>query len=92
MFEQRIELAWEDQRMQVRRIVVHLNQPTRDGDTDIAMLTSLPTTIASAVEVAQLYRNRWTIENFFQSVTLNFEGKSKPLLIPKQRCFPSALP
>jgi len=30
------------------------------------------------IEVAQLYRNRWTIEEFFQSVTLNFEAKFKP--------------
>jgi IS4 transposase len=71
VFEQPIELVWEDQRIKLRRIVVKLNQPTRAGDSEIAILTSLPATVASAIEVAQLYRNRWTIEEFFQSVTLN---------------------
>lgn len=71
VFEQPIELVWEDQRIKLRRIVVKLNQPTRAEDSEIAILTSLPATVASAIEVAQLYRNRWTIEEFFQSVTLN---------------------
>jgi len=30
------------------------------------------------IEVAQLYRNRWTIEEFFQSVTLNLRRNSNP--------------
>src|SRR4028119_2315962 len=71
VFEQPIELVWEDQRIKLRRIVVKLNQPTRAGDSEIAILTSLPVAAAAAIEVAQLYRNRWTIEEFFQSVTLN---------------------
>ncbi len=87
VFEQRIELELDDQRIQVRRIVVKLNQPTRDGDAEIAILTLLPIGVASAVEVAQLYRNRWTIEEFFQSVTLNFEAEIQTLAYPKAALF-----
>jgi len=39
------------------------------------------------IEVAQLYRNRWTIEEFFQSVTLNFEAKFKPQRIRSRFIF-----
>jgi IS4 transposase len=87
VFEQYIELEFESQRMQVRRIVVKLNQPTQDEDTEIAILTTLAPTVARAVEVAQLYRTRWTIEGFFQSVTLNFEGEIQTLAYPKAALF-----
>jgi hypothetical protein len=87
VFEQPIELVWEEQRMRLRRIVVKLNQPTGDGDSEIAILTSLPVSVASAIEVSQLYRNRWTIEEFFQSVTLNFEGEIQTLAYPKAALF-----
>ncbi len=42
---------------------------------------------AAAIEVAQLYRNRWTIEEFFQSVTLNFKGEIQTLAYPKAALF-----
>ncbi len=81
VFEQRIELVREDQRIQQRPIVVKLNQPTRDGDTEIAILTCVPAAVVLAIEVAQLYRHRWTIEEFFQSVTLNARRRnSNPCL------------
>jgi hypothetical protein len=87
VFEQRIELVRQDQRIQLRRIVVKLNQPTRDGDTEIAILTCVPAAVVLAIEVAQLYRHRWTIEEFFQSVTLNFEGEIQTLAYPKAALF-----
>lgn len=48
----------------VRRVTVKLNTPTRDGDEEIHILTNLPAEV-TAVRVAQLYRDRWTIENVF---------------------------
>jgi len=48
VFEQPIELVWKDQRIKLRRIVVKLNQPTRAGDKEIAILTSLPATVVSS--------------------------------------------
>lgn len=87
VFEQRIELLCKAQRIQARRIVVKLTQPTCDGDTEIAIVTSLPASVASAIEVTQLYRKRWTIEEFFQAVTLNFEGEIQTLAYPKAALF-----
>jgi IS4 transposase len=40
----------------------------------MVFLTNLPTTIASDQMVAELYRNRWQVEELFLSVTMNFRG------------------
>jgi hypothetical protein len=45
-----------------------------DGEREIALLTSLPQTVASAEYVAQLYRGGWSVETLFQTVNNNFEG------------------
>ena len=87
VFEQQIELVWENPTIQLRRVVVKLNQPTRDGDEEMAILTSLPESVASSLQVAQLYRERWTIEEFCQSLTLNFEGEIRTLAYPKAALF-----
>ncbi len=47
------------------------------------LLTSLPQTVASATDVALLYRGRWSVETLFQIVTKNFEVKFKPWVIPR---------
>ena len=44
--------------LKVRRVVLRLKKVTRDGDREIAILTSLPPTVASATDVADLYRGR----------------------------------
>ena len=50
----------------VRRVELRLRTPTRDGDTVIHLLSNLPPRDASARVVANLYRERWTIEGAFQ--------------------------
>src|SRR6185369_1049147 len=52
----------------VRRVSLVLDQPTRDGDTEIHVLTNLPAHIG-AKRVARLYRERWTIEHLFLNLT-----------------------
>ena len=73
--------------MKVRRVVLRLKKVTRDGDREIAILTSLPQTVASATDVADLYRGRWSIETLFQTVTKNFDGEIKTLGYPKAALF-----
>ncbi len=51
-----------------RRIQVKLDQPTRDGDRIIYILTNLPRKVASAKTVARLYRKRWTLETVFEQL------------------------
>jgi hypothetical protein len=46
----------------LRRIEVHLEQPSENGDRFVRILTNWPDT-KSAGEIAMLYRRRWTIQS-----------------------------
>jgi hypothetical protein len=41
---------------------VVLDKPTRDGETELHLLTNVPAKDAKAKVIADLYRRRWTIE------------------------------
>ncbi len=69
VFSQTVVVSYEGQDLCCRRIVVKLEQPTRDGETYIALLTNLPVQDAPSVLVAQLYRKRWRVETLFQVAT-----------------------
>jgi hypothetical protein len=71
--------------LKVRRLVVRLKTATRDGKGEIALLTSLPQTIASAEYVAELYGEPWRVETFFQTVTKNFLAEIIFLNYPKAK-------
>ena len=43
-----------------------LDQPTRDGETELHILSNVPAADAKAKTIADLYRKRWTIETAFQ--------------------------
>jgi IS4 transposase len=51
--------------IKVRRIRVRLSKPTRDGDTEVYLLTNVTEAEASAEVLAAAYRKRWTIEKAF---------------------------
>lgn len=53
----------------------------------IAILTNLPASDADAVVIAELYRQRWSIETLFQVVTENFEGEIQTLGYPRAALF-----
>jgi hypothetical protein len=48
----------------VRRLIVALAQPTRDGDRELVLLTTVPAGAAGAVALADLYPTRWRIETY----------------------------
>jgi IS4 transposase len=75
----------------LRRITVELNQPTRDGDTEIHILSNLPAAAASAEKVAELYRNRWTIEHVFFEIERAFESEISTLGYPAAALFALSL-
>ena len=52
----------------LRRIVLQLDQPTREGDTEIVLVTNLPAEV-SAIACCDAYRDRWQIERHFQTLT-----------------------
>jgi hypothetical protein len=63
VFEQPVRLTSpEGEVLVVRRITVELDKATRDGDRQIHILTDLPEEVADAVAIAEMYRNRWTLE------------------------------
>lgn len=71
----------------IRRITVELDEPTRDKDREIHILTNLPKKAATALRVADLYRRRWTIETAFAEVAQNLSGEIETLGYPKAALF-----
>src|SRR3954466_8576239 len=69
VFEQPIDVA--DGEGGVHRlggIVLKLDEPTRDGETEIVLVTNLPTAV-TALQCCEAYRDRWRIEGHYQALT-----------------------
>ena len=71
----------------LRRITVVLDEPTRDGDREIHLLTNLPRRDAPARVIAELYRKRWTIETAFAGLAETLDGEVNTLGYPKAALF-----
>ena len=69
-----------------RRVTVELDQPTRDGEREIHVLSNLPARV-TALRIAELYRQRWTIETAFQELAANFAGEIETLGYPRAALF-----
>jgi hypothetical protein len=84
VFEQKVTLEGEDgTRLEARRILVRLEARTRDGETELAVLTNVPASNASAVVIAKLYRKRWTLETMFFELTQMLDGELNTLGYPR---------
>lgn len=84
VFEQSVTIrSPEGGTVKARRVVIVLKKPTRDGDTEMAILTNLPKSAASGSAVTALYRKRWSLETMFQSLTQMFEGEIDSLAYPR---------
>lgn len=86
VFEQAITLRMGEVELSARRIVIRLDTPTRDGDTEMAVVTNLPPSV-DARTVADLYRRRWTIETLFARVERNLQSEIAALGYPKAALF-----
>ena len=64
-----------------------LYQPTRDGETQIALLTNVSSDAASACALADLYRSRWLIEGAFQELAEHLSSEINTLGYPKAALF-----
>ena len=91
IFEQDVEINYEGNPHLYRRVVVRLFKPTRDKESEIAILTNLATDAVAAATIAQLYRDRWSLETLFQTVTENFNGEIQTLAYPKAALFSFAM-
>jgi hypothetical protein len=75
------------QRLPVRRLTVVLDEPTRDGDAEIHLVTNVPAADASACLLALLYRKRWSLETAFQELTVHLACEVNTLGYPKAALF-----
>ncbi len=83
IYEQKIQLSDEEGCLRdARRITIVLKTPTRDGETEINLLTNLPAKAANARSVADLYLHRWTVEKAFHELDQALNGEIKTLGYP----------
>jgi len=70
-----------------RRIRIILKKKTRDGDTEIFIISNLSKRAANAKKIAQLYRGRWTIETAFQHLSEQLNSEINTLGYPRAALF-----
>ena len=66
-----------------RSVLLRLDKPTADGDTEIRLLTNLTAEQAGAASVAEVYRRRWRIEGSFLELTTSLRCEVDTLGYPK---------
>jgi hypothetical protein len=86
VYEQEVEITDEGgQTLRLRRIVIRLDEPTRDGETEVALLTNVRG--VRTLKLARLYLERWTIEGLFNVLTTTLKCEQKSLGYPKAALF-----
>jgi len=87
--EQRVRLGPADELdgLELRRIRIELDAPTRDGETTLYLLSTAPPEAASAQKLAALYLTRWTIETAFLRLTVELRGEINTLGYPRAALF-----
>lgn len=81
--EQQFEVCGDEEELAVlRRITIHLDELTAEGEREIHLLTNLPATVP-ATKCADGYRGRWSIEAAFGEMTLALRGEIDTLCYPK---------
>ena len=92
VYEQDFELpAYGGETLRLRKIEIELTTPTRDGDWTVVIITNLDEDQASAIQVAEAYRNRWTIETAFQRLTEALHCEINTLCYPRAALFAFAI-
>ena len=88
VFEQRIEIVdLNGKKHKFRRIRVLLKKKTRDGDSEIFIISNLPKRAVGAKRIADIYRGRWTIETSFQELEKWFNSEINALGYPPAAIF-----
>ncbi len=87
VWEQALTIRQGRRRMRVRRITIRLTEPTREGDTELHILTNLTQREASAARVAELYGRRWTIEVVFLELQTALSCEVETLGYPRAALF-----
>jgi hypothetical protein len=93
VWEQEVEIdveAEQDQAelgkvLKLRRLVIKLDKPTRDGETEVMLLTNVWD--VDALTLANLYLERWRIETAYQVLTDTLACEQPRLGYPKAALF-----
>jgi hypothetical protein len=87
VWEQPIEVEDTDsgECRRMRRIILKLDTPTDEGDTEIVLLSNMER--VSALRICELYRERWTIERHFSLVKTVLHGEIEGLGRPRAALF-----
>lgn len=85
VYEQEVKLTDPDSggQMIVRRISVMLEVPTRDGDVELHLLSNVPARDATARKLAELYQQRWQIEDAFREMTVDLRCEVRTMGYPR---------
>jgi IS4 transposase len=87
VYEQPVQIELADgQIIRLRRVELHLDTPSENGDKVIRLLSNMPKRF-SAKKLARLYRRRWSIENMFQRLESVLHSEIRSLGHPKAALF-----
>jgi tetrahydromethanopterin S-methyltransferase subunit B len=86
LFEQSLVVTLERETLGLRRVTLELDQPTRDGENEIHVLTNLPASIG-APQIAELYLQRWQIETAFMHLATALRSEINTLGYPDAALF-----
>jgi len=65
--EQQVEAG--PQGLGLRCVVIELDEPAEDGETEVRLLSNVPAEKAGGLALAEAYLRRWRIEHSFQELT-----------------------
>ena len=87
VYEQDLRLCGAgDATLVIRRITIELDEPTREGDGEIHVLSNLPAKVKT-LKLAMLYRERWTVEGAFQEMEAQLKSEIETLAYPQAALF-----
>jgi IS4 transposase len=85
VYQQEIHIEEDGQTLRLRRIVIRLDKPTRDGETEVVLLTNVWD--VGVLTLAELYLERWSIESLFHVLTMTLNCEQSALGYPKAALF-----
>jgi IS4 transposase len=86
VYEQEVEITSEEgQTLKLRRVVIRLDEPTREGETEVALLSNVRG--VRTLKLARLYLERWGIEGLFNILTTTLKCEQTSLGYPKAALF-----
>ena len=88
VYEQGLVLETADgETLLARQVTVRRQNPTRDGEYKIEIVTNVPASEADATKIATIYARRWGLENAFQKLTEVLRCEVETLGYPKAALF-----